>query len=198
MILLYHFVREISITMNSIKFRITPGAFFVSAVMLFCIPAGKLVNMLLAVTVHEMGHIIAIMLFGGKIKGVILGVGGLEIKSDTRYVSALGECIIALSGIFANLLCFTACEIFFKRHDFGIFCLLFAVLNSVPVCGFDVYRALEAMLPFKASWLRVISGISLFILWIISVYIMLIYPSNPSLFLLCVSVYLGSFGKKQS
>lgn len=180
---------------HGFKFKITSGAFLVSAVMLFAIPAQRLINMGAAVGVHEAGHIIAIICTGGKIEALTVSIGGLVIKTDGKMLSPVRSVIVSLSGIAANFICFAVCAFFGIFHDFRLFCILFAVLNSIPAYGFDTYCAVECFIFEKQALLSALSGVSLFILWVFSVYILLVYPSNPSLFALCVSVYLTTIGK---
>lgn len=97
-------------------------------------------NYILAVlfsTLHETGHILALLFFGKKPTSIILGIMGIRIETNDIMLSYRQECITALSGPFINL----ALAIIFAFTD--ISGLSFAVntglffVNILPVKTLD-------------------------------------------------------------
>lgn len=65
-----------------------------------CCPA------LLAVAVHETGHILAAKLCGMQIKSVTFGALGIHMAGETASVGDFRRAVVSLAGPFANLLSF--------------------------------------------------------------------------------------------
>ncbi len=67
---------------------------------------GLLFPGLLACTVHELGHILAIHMLGGRVKGLKLTVVGAELILDSQRLLSYGrELVVALSGPVGSFLC---------------------------------------------------------------------------------------------
>jgi stage IV sporulation protein FB len=77
-----------------------------------------------------------------------------------------------------------------------------AVFNLLPIKSLDGGRIVECALLMRmgedeaARVIYVLSFIFIVILWIISVYLLLYAPFNPTLFFICVYLFAAIFLKK--
>ncbi len=149
---------------------------------------------LLAVLIHESGHLLAMLFLGEKPKGFRLGPGGAEIRFDVSFLPYRKEARVHLAGPLAGFLA-ALCTLWILRHSplpslfYFFFCNVFlSTLNLLPIVGLDGYNALfcyfcihqdrsaarDALLPFHRAFSLILflTGIAL-ILW----------EQNPSLLL---------------
>ena len=105
---------------------------------------------LTAAGVHELGHLAAIWLCGGRVEGVHLGACGAEIVLSGRF-SYLRDALIALSGPLTGGLCvFFAAALgslwpcAFLRELCAV-SALYTVFNLFPLGSMDGGRALYAL-----------------------------------------------------
>ena len=82
------------------------GFFAVLAVLLTLDGGVHVLPALLAVTVHETGHILAAKLCGMQIKSVTFGALGIHMAGETANVGDFRRAVVSLAGPFANLLSF--------------------------------------------------------------------------------------------
>ena len=81
--------------------------FFAVLAMLLTLDGGvHVLPALLAVAVHETGHILAAKLCGMQIKSVTLGALGIHMAGETASVGDFRRAVVSLAGPFANLLSF--------------------------------------------------------------------------------------------
>ena len=111
------------------------------ALMLLTLPLAWLASAFLAAVFHELCHIIAIMLTGGKIQGIHMGMGGIVI--ETGILSNGQELICALAGPAGSLFL-----LFFVRWipRIGVCALVQALFNLMPVYPMDGGRVLRCCL----------------------------------------------------
>ena len=154
---------------------------------------------LMSVLLHEAGHLFVMCLFGVGIEGVTLLPIGIDIKRKQTYISYPKEIILALAGIFVNLVVF----FIFKEHEFFAYTnLLYATINLIPVKGLDGGNALEALLLCRLSpcrteaVLKAVSAVFCILLWMIGVYVLLILNGNISIFALAVFLFVSIIMKK--
>ncbi len=145
--------------------------------------------MLSASFLHELGHIAAAIIRKVKITSVTVTVGGADIKMN-GITSYRDDAVISSGGIVCNLLFFAL----FPHHSFGIYNLIYALLNGLPVCALDGGRTLHALLMMRFSekyetLCNILSSVTLFILWQFSVYLLFKTGANISLFLFCVCIF---------
>lgn len=95
-----------------------------------CCPA------LLAVAVHETGHILAAKLCGMQIKSVTFGALGIHMAGETASVGDFRRAVVSLAGPFANLLSFLLLLPLPRAYS-AVQLTLFAfhVLPAVPLDG---------------------------------------------------------------
>lgn len=185
--------------MKHIKFRITPGAYFAAAFLLYALPLPRLCAIGFAAAVHEAGHIIAMLTAGGGVKSLTVRLGGLELESRRALVSYPRQIAISLAGAAANIAVWAAARFTLGRlRAFMDACIVFAILNLLPIPSLDGGEALAeicaVLLPEGKGECaaKMIGYIFLFLLWILAVYVLLYFPDNPSLFILCACLFAGA------
>ncbi len=145
--------------------------------------------MLASSVLHELGHLCTAKLCGVEISSVTVTLGGADIKMK-GIASYRDDAFISSGGIAVNLLFF----VLFHRHPFGLCNLIYALLNSLPVCGLDGGRTLHCLLLMRFSqrcrvFCDIISAVTLFVLWQFAVYLLFRTGSNFSLFLFCACIF---------
>lgn len=146
--------------------------------------------LLVAVFFHECGHILFLLLTGGRLKGVRVGIFGITLKADYPP-SYPAKILISLGGPIVGIVCF------FLFHHAGGELSLFAeislalsLFNLLPVSFLDGGNALEALCLMFFSYeraifvLRALSLITAVMLWCFAVYLFLFLNGSASLFFL--------------
>ncbi|MEE0928651.1 MAG: hypothetical protein UIG59_05625 [Acutalibacteraceae bacterium] len=90
---------------------------------------------LLSSALHEMGHLVFIVIFNGRIRSIRFTLGCLGIEYHDNF-SKSEEVISLLAGPFTNLIL----GLISKLLGFNTFCVINMVLgiyNLLPVCGLD-------------------------------------------------------------
>lgn len=155
---------------------------------------------LAAVTVHELGHIIAMKLLGIKHTSVTPRFFGLGINADFSRVSYTKEIIVCVSGSVSNfiLALFTLNfpVLAFSAAAYGIF-------NLLPVSFLDGGEILKLLLKTAdvpdAAAFRICDFCTTavtVVLWIISVYLAVIGAGTAMLITALYMVVMGQLGKK--
>ena len=131
--------------------NISPGAVLLFSALYFFCGAEELAALLIAVITHELGHIAAIYLCGGRLHGLRISASGLCIDySGTN--SASGELTALLSGPAAGfVLAYAASRIGNANGNTLLlktagFSLILSVYNLLPALPLDGGRALECLL----------------------------------------------------
>ncbi len=172
--------------------------------------AFRLCSFLLAVILHELGHIAAARTLGVRFRRLRVSRTGLcLITSEAGFSSYDNELICALGGPVAGALSalvaralgsLLPCLLPFVQ-EFIPLSLALALLNLLPLRGFDGARILTCFLschhrhlpslsPTDAA--RVVSLLSclvLLLLWLLSVYLLLRSGSALSLYLFCLQLF---------
>jgi len=158
---------------------VLPLLFWISVILSFDeLPIAALT--MVCALIHELGHIILLILISGedfKLRGVI---SGLRI-SDQRMKSYRDELMLYLSGPTINIL-FSAISLFALPYhrEFAItFCALnfaTAISNLLPIEGYDGYGALKSVLLMRGNdflsekILPIISFFTILLLCVFSLY----------------------------
>lgn len=137
--------------------------------------AEKILYLLLFSSVHELSHLIALLLVGGKADSIKLSFYGIALKYSCK-ISRIREFAVIIAGPLANLVLFL-----FLNDDINFMLFL---INIFPVYPLDGGRILD-LFSYRLSSLT--SKIFLIILILVSLYLIIFYKSF-SLFL--ISVYL--------
>ena len=184
------------------RLRFCFSFFALLSLMLLC--GGGTVALLcfLSSLLHECGHLFFLALFQVDVGLISFSAGGILIeRRDGGSCGMLAECLIALGGIFVNLL---LCCVFWlwyaatKNRNCGVLCVVngaLALLNLLPVRTLDCYRVLELLLyrkvPQKAGLLlRRVSLVAVCVSISISLCLSCCGHGNPSLAAVCVYLML--------
>lgn len=90
-------------------------------------------------SIHELGHVIAVLAIGGKITGLVLDWHGVGLRWQGNS-DPYRQMIVTLSGPAANLLIFAVCLVVGGLGLFGLCNLVFGVVN-LALPGGDGARA---------------------------------------------------------
>ena len=160
-----------------------------------------ILSLLLAVCIHELGHMAAARCVGvrlGRLRPTATGL--LLLPIENVFPSYRAEAAIALGGPLANLLSapllYWLCPAASPLGNVAPLSLYLAALNLLPLRSFDGGRALvcflcdrRALLPDRAERvLSVLSALILFALWLCAVYLLLRRGSALSLYLFCLQL----------
>ena len=159
-----------------------------------------------AALLHELAHVSVARMLGTKLTKLKLGIFGASLSMDSTSTSYKNEILICLAGPMANLLSAAILVSFLKSSseftDMFLYASLFlGLLNLLPISDFDGGRILfctvaEYGSPSLASRvLKTASFLLLFLLWTLSVYLILRLGASLSLFVFCASVFCKIFVK---
>lgn len=196
--------KEVDITSNlAKKVNITSGFLLLLSMITLFWGLRLTLAVVTAAGIHELGHLAAIWLCGGRADGLRLGPLGAEIRISGRF-SYLQDAVIALSGPLAGGLCAAtaaaAAEITqsaFAR-DVCAVSTLYTVFNLIPFGSMDGGRALRALSgqifgPDSSERICLISDI-LFsaVLLCAGLYVLFVTGGNYSALLCAVLIVLRS------
>lgn len=111
------------------------GFWLVLGLMLLLFPFRFLLGVLLAALVHELGHLIAIWVIGGRIRRIELRAPGARIVTDPMRPRV--EALCALAGPGAGALCVFAWRWF---PELALAGLVQTAFNLLPVYPLDGWR----------------------------------------------------------
>ena len=118
--------------------RTDGGFWIVLGLMVMLFPMRFLVGVLLAAVVHELGHLIAIRLTGGRVRGIWLHAGGARIETAPMEP---GQAILcALAGPAAGALVLFAWKWFPELAVAGLVQTIFNLIPVYPLDGGQVAR----------------------------------------------------------
>jgi Zn-dependent protease len=159
---------------------------------------------LLAAFLHELGHIIAAKICKIDLGELKLGIFGASLTSKVMLCSYKKEIFLCLAGPLVNLtsvlILFPFCKFENSFNTLFISTSLFlGLLNLLPIYEFDGGRILYCLLsPYLSltavtTVIKTISFILIFILWSLSVYLLLRLSSSVSLFVFSLSLFSKIF-----
>lgn len=180
------------LTRNKIKFSVLDVDFslsfaFLSVLTLMFIfdVTGRSLQTILAYIAHELSHIGAIILFGGKIKSMDFSICEMNIKTEKELLSKFERIIVEASGAFANF--FLAFIFIETAQIFAYTNIIIASFQLLPVVSFDGENILELM-GVSLRTRRILSFFVTFMVALLGFYVLLITKYNFSILIL--SLYL--------
>ena len=159
-----------------------------------------------AAILHELAHILAARMLKSRLTNIRLGIFGASLSMDSTTTSYKNEILICIAGPTANLLSATFLLAFSKAtsHFLSMFLsasFFLGLLNLLPISDFDGGRILYCIVAEFASpscahkTLKTASFLCVFLLWALSVYLILRLGASLSLFVFCASVFCKIFVK---
>ena len=118
-----------------------PGFWLVLGLMILLFPLRFLVGELLAGLVHEVGHLLALLLTGGGVQRILLRPGGVRIETDPMGPGQRALC--AFAGPMAGFLTVLAWRRFPELAAAGVVQTLFNLLPIPPLDGFVIWSSLK-------------------------------------------------------
>ena len=159
-----------------------------------------------AAALHELGHLLAALRLDIPISSLSFELLGARINVSGRLYSYKDEILLCLAGPAANAVCGILSFIsiaFFGEHEllafFAVASFSLCILNLLPIRSFDGGRILSCALcrfaaPGRAeAVMDVLSFICCFLLWCISVYLLLRAGASFSLFIFSLSLFARLF-----
>lgn len=160
---------------------------------------------LVAILIHEAGHLIAAYLLHMKPTGVSADTVGVRLLFGGTPPSYKKEILLCVSGPLANLISLLAVLLCRIPHStfFVSASAALALLNLLPIDGFDggriAHSTLLLLLPPSAAdkICELLSFLFLFLLWCISVYLMMRASTELSLFFFSTAIFFRIFLQKK-
>lgn len=163
---------------------------------------------LLASALHEISHILAAKICKIPLCELKLGIFGAALRPTISLLSYKKEIFLAIAGPFSNILCALPLIMFVKEAN--SFCQLFisaslflGFLNLLPITDFDGGRILYCLIAYKFSptsalkTIKILSFLLVFILWTLSIYLLLKLSTSLSLFIFSLSLFTKLFLPKE-
>ena len=195
------------------KLKIKFGFFSLLIIFSLLVSGNKLTYLtLLAVSIHESGHIVASKIFNISICELNFGFLGARLKTEDMLYSYSQEISLCLFGPIFNflsayiayvILCFTN----YNKENIKFFILssiLLGIINLLPIRTFDGGRIIESLFSYVLhpkkvyTIVNIFSFITIFCLWSVSVYFLLVYSSSLGLFVFSFSLFFSLFIDKES
>lgn len=110
------------------------------ALWILLIPFPWLLAAIVAACVHEVFHVAAVWLLGGRVHRIVIGPFGAKIHADG--IHGYREALSALAGPLGSFLCL----LFIRRFPlFGLCALIQGTFNLLPIYPLDGGRALSCL-----------------------------------------------------
>lgn len=158
--------------------------FFVIVALGFLVDNQNILYLLLFSAFHEMGHIAALYLLGGKVDKITVSYYGIGM-SHSSNLSVIKEIIFLMSGVLVNYF-FALIGI---QREIN---LALGIINSLPVYPLDSGRItkllLDELLPIGISY-----KVYIFIAWIFEIVLIAyaIFTKSINLILICIYLFFG-------
>ena len=189
--------------MKKISFRIEPFAPTGLFLLFFSWEAVARIAVISSVLVHELSHLAAAKMHGGRVESVSITAFGISL-GFTPPKTYGEEIFTAAAGPAASFL-FAALG-HARGGDFGgevfVFSLFLGLMNLIPLASFDGNRIVTATLALlfgeyaaqKAS--AALSYFFLFLAWVVSVYILFYSGVNFALLIFCAYIFVFTVIKR--
>lgn len=117
----------------------------VTALMMIVFPESKGFFCFLFCILHEIGHLLSMLIFDKKPSEIKLDYFGMKIVTCGKYMSVKKEIITALAGPLVNIIIFVIL-MSLKQKDIAYVSLALAVFNLLPVQILDGGRILSMLI----------------------------------------------------
>ena len=160
----------------------------------------------LAALLHELGHLLALVLLGGRVSRFCRRFSGGELQYDGKHLSYGGEMLLALAGPAVNLLfawlsgwiaAFWHPELLYRFSGCHLVLAFFNLLPALPLDGGRVLQTLlELRYPMTAEGLTRLVSLCVGVILLFLGAVVLLKGGNPTLFSAGGVILLRSLGKK--
>ncbi len=186
------------------KVIVTPSFFLMlgGALLLGAVEVLPLIS--LAALLHEMGHLLALRVFGVGVEGIYFTAFGMEIRADTRFLPYQKDMICTLAGPLVNLLSAVVLARLAGDYLLAGANLLEGVFNLLPLTGLDGARALHLLLswcfdPIRADRIcRMVEVVCAVLLAVGSLYLMVCWHTGGFLLVAVVGIFVNIWRDRQS
>lgn len=120
--------------------RLDDRVWILWAIWILLIPGRWLFGAAAAACVHEAGHVLAVVLLGGKLQWILIGPFGAKIRAEG--IEGYREALCALAGPVGSFLCLLLIR---KFPVFGLCALVQGIFNLLPVYPLDGGRVLSCL-----------------------------------------------------
>ncbi len=154
----------------------------------------RLISILTAAAIHELGHIAVAFALRVKLKLCKTGFSGISLNYDFSAVHPLKEAAVCVAGPILGISVTIFCYAAGNHSYFAGASAALAIFNLLPISYLDGGCALAAFLSLifapDTVWhiCRVLSVVFALVLWCLSVFLML--RANGDISAMAVSVYL--------
>lgn len=186
------------------KVIVTPSFFLMlgGALLLGAVEVLPLIS--LAALLHEMGHLLALRVFGVGVEGIYFTAFGMEIRADTRFLPYQKDILCTLAGPLVNLLSAVVLARLAGDYLLAGANLLEGVFNLLPLTGLDGARALHLLLswcfdPIRADRIcRMVEVVCAVLLAVGSLYLMVCWHTGGFLLVAVVGIFVNIWRDRQS
>ena len=188
------------------KIKIHPSSVIFSAVLVLLEGSALCLVPFAAALCHELGHLLMMRICSCEADSFEIGLFGAEISTALWDLGVFRTTAIYAAGAAANLIS-AACVTAFFGHTvaaelFTACSISLAVINMLPIRSLDGGCIAEAIIykifPLHAhTVLTVISAVTIVILWLASVYLILLFNANISLLLFCIYLFATLFLRRE-
>lgn len=161
---------------------------------------------LISIVIHEFGHIIASKILNVHLSELSLSIFGASLRPDNQLFSYKDEIIICASGPLINFITFMLLfPVYYALCGstlvlyIALSSLILGLFNLIPIKDMDGGRILRSLLhiclPYYLvdSIMTAVSFISIFLLWLFSVYLLIVTSSGLSPFIFSASLFSKIF-----
>ncbi len=124
----------------NVHLTVKPISYVIIAVSILLVPLRLMLAFFLCVTIHELGHYLALKFFGVKIYAITIGISGIIM--DTAPMSRLTEFITVVAGPIFGLIPL----LFYRQMPIvAFFACLQTIYNLLPIYPHDGGRVLSCI-----------------------------------------------------
>ncbi len=122
--------------MRKLSIKFSCDAILLAATLIICSDYELIIPWIMAVFIHEAGHVFAIILLGGTIDALTVNAGGLKISYNSKILSYKHALICAITGPALGLVsAFAASHLGFTVYAGISLCI--NIFNLIPVRPLD-------------------------------------------------------------
>lgn len=135
----------LKLTLRGVDISLSFSFFAIIALAAAC-DAGAVMISLLCCMMHEAGHLLAMLRFGAKPKGICFYGGGIKITASPLQMSTAREAAVLLAGCAVNACAFAVCFAAGRgMSEFAAANLLLCAFNLLPFRRLDGGKLSELM-----------------------------------------------------